>query len=99
VKVVSRVQVGLSVAGWKRFDEKRGVNIESSVAGEILSGQPLTLNEVQKKCGASRTTLHRWRYELPEDLRLHQVKIRNHVRVYESQLEDFFRRNQSLPTV
>lgn len=81
----------------ERFGEKIGVNIESSVAGEILSGRALTLKQVQDNCGVSRTTLHRWRYELPEDLRLHHAKIRNHVRVYESQLEDFFHRNQSLP--
>jgi hypothetical protein len=87
------------VEGLESVGEKTGVKIESSVAGEILSGQPLTLKQVQEKYGVSRSTLNRWRYELPEDLRLHQVKIRNFVRIYESQLEDFVRRNQSLPTV
>jgi hypothetical protein len=80
------------------ISDKLAMLIESSLPGEILSGQALTLTQVQEKYDASRSTVYRWRYDLPEERRLHQVKIRSHVRVYESQLEDFIRRNNGAPT-
>ncbi len=52
-------------------------------------GRPLTLNEVMERTGASRSTLHSWRYELPVGLRLEQSKINGFVRVYEKKLDEF----------
>lgn len=56
-------------------------------------GAALTLREVQMRTGASRSTVDRWRYHLPKDRQLKQVKINGYVRVYELHLKAFLESN------
>jgi predicted DNA-binding transcriptional regulator AlpA len=75
----------------------RGSNTQQSKQGMAVSSTPfgtaLTLEQVAARCGANRSTVYRWRYLLPEDERLKQVKINGHRRVWESQLAEFLARH------